>query len=76
MIDKENLGATFTGQVYDIRTKKDGGGRISIDFGSDGLEAVQFIQMIASKKGGNFEIAVVFAPGHDLMPGPPHDFND
>lgn len=52
-------GAVFVGQIYDIRTKKDGGGRISIDFGLDGLEEIQWAQKIGAATNCSFEIALV-----------------
>lgn len=61
-IDKEQLAATFQGVLYDVRTKRDGGGRVSIDFGRDSLEAVQFIQTVASKGDLNFQVAMVALP--------------
>lgn len=57
--DKDKIGATFVGQIYDIRTKRDGGGRIAIDFGADGLDDVQYAQKLASKSGCVFQVALV-----------------
>lgn len=63
MIDERNRGASFVAQLYDIRTKRDGGGRIALDFGADGLEAVQFIQKLATYGGDcNFSVAIVALP--------------
>ncbi len=62
MIEKEKMAASFKGALYDVRTKRDGGGRISIDFGADSLEAVQFIQKLASMGECNFEVAMVALP--------------
>ena len=74
MSDKE--GAVFTAQLYDVRTKRDGGGRIALDFGADGLIEVQWLQQIASIKGCNFQVALVPLPqgvihsggGEEYMP--------
>lgn len=55
----KKIGASFTGQVYDIRTKKDGGGRIQIDFGADALDEIQWAQQLATKKGCLFQVALV-----------------
>lgn len=54
-----DLAAAFTGQLYDVRTKKDGGGRIQIDFGADALEEIQKIQKANGKGGINFQVALV-----------------
>lgn len=66
MVNGNINGASFTGQIYDIRTKKDGGGRIQIDFGGDALEAIQFIQMMSVKKNASFEVAIVLLPDNDF----------
>lgn len=55
----EKIGATFVATVYDVRIKRDGGGRIALDFGLDGLEDVQLAQTIAAKKNCAFQIAMV-----------------
>lgn len=55
----DKQGAVFIGQIYDIRTKKDGGGRISIDFGLDGLEEIQWAQKIGAATNCSFQIALV-----------------
>ena len=62
MVDKERLAGVFTAQLYDVRTKRDGGGRITLDFGKDGLEAVQYIQTIASKGECSFNVVMVVEP--------------
>lgn len=58
-MSEEKVGASFIGQIYDIRTKRDGGGRIQIDFGADALEEIQFAQKFASTTGCSFQIALV-----------------
>jgi hypothetical protein len=70
MTNKE--GATFVGQLYDVRTKRDGGGRISIDFGADGLSDIQWVQRVNAAKGCNFQIALVPMPhgSVDFQPMP------
>jgi len=72
---KDQKGATFIGQLYDIKTKRDGGGRMSIDFGADGLEEVQWIQKVAAARGCSFQIALVPTPnGRDgFIPEPNMD---
>lgn len=64
MSEEEKKGAVFVAQVYDVRTKKDGGGRIQLDFGADGLEEIQWAQRIASLRGCSFMVSLVpFRPG-------------
>jgi hypothetical protein len=62
MVDKDKMAGVFTAQLYDIRTKRDGGGRMALDFGADSLEAVQFIQKLAAKGEVNFQVAMVLLP--------------
>ena len=59
---EQKVGAAFIGQIYDIRTKRDGGGRLAIDFGADALNEIQWAQKIAAAKGCNFQIALVPMP--------------
>lgn len=55
-------GAVFIGQLHDVRTKADGGGRMTIDFGADGLEEIQWAQKMAAKTRNSFQIALVPLP--------------
>jgi hypothetical protein len=64
-----DLAATFTAQLYDVRTKKDGGGRIQIDFGADALEEIQKIQKANGTGGINFEVAMVPIIGQHIVTG-------
>jgi hypothetical protein len=57
--NNDKLGATFVGDLYDCRTKKDGGGRLQIDFGADALAEIQWLQKVAAFRGGAFQIAIV-----------------
>lgn len=59
MNKSEEPGVTFVSQVYDVRTKKDGGGRMQIDFGLDAMEAVQWIQRVAAMKNVSFMVSFV-----------------
>lgn len=59
MIEKDIQAAVFLGEVYDVRTKRDGGGRVAIDFGADALAAIQHIQKIASARGCSFYFTAV-----------------
>jgi hypothetical protein len=52
-------GAVFIGQIYDVRTKRDGSGRIQIDFSMDALEDIQWAQKISLTKNCNFQVALV-----------------
>jgi hypothetical protein len=61
-MEEPKVGASFQGQIYDVRTKRDGGGRIAIDFGMDGLEEIQWAQKVAAKNGCSFQIALVPVP--------------
>lgn len=67
-MSQSKVGAQFVGQLYDVRTKRDGGGRIQIDFGADGLSEIQWIQSVAAKSrsGCNFQVALIPLP-HDTM---------
>lgn len=65
----EKQGAVFVGQIYDVRTKRDGGGRIAIDFGADGLDDIHWAQKMASAKGCNFQIALVPLPHGEINCG-------
>lgn len=66
-MSEEKLGATFTGQIYSITTKKDGGGKIQIEFGADGLHDIQWAQKVASIRGCNFQVALVPTPHGAVM---------
>jgi hypothetical protein len=49
----------FCGVLYDVRTKRDGGGRIQIDFGADSLLAVVELQKLNAMGDINLGIAIV-----------------
>ena len=61
-VSLNDLAATFTVQLYDIRTKKDGGGRIQLDFGAEALEEIQKVQKANGTGGINFQLALVPLP--------------
>lgn len=49
----------FFGQLYRVSTTKDGGGRITIEFGLDALDAIHEMQKLNAKGDTNFALAVV-----------------
>ncbi len=57
MAEKE--GVTFVGQIYDVRTKKDGSGRIQIDFSADAIDDIQIAQRMSMKQNLCWQIALV-----------------
>jgi hypothetical protein len=50
----------FTGQLYDIRMKRHGGGRVTIDFGGDAFEEMLEVQRFF--KDNNINIAMALVP--------------
>lgn len=56
---KKRVLIQMTAQLYDVRTRKDGGGRIQLDFGADSIEAVMAIQRLNSIGDTSFAIALV-----------------
>jgi len=60
-------GAVFIGQIYDVRTKRDGSGRIQIDFSMDAIDEIQWAQNLALKKNCNFQIAMVPLNNQDTV---------
>jgi hypothetical protein len=61
----------FTAAIYDIRTKRDGGGRLQIDFGADALHVIQELQKIASVSDTNFTFAVLREDSLKITSGQP-----
>lgn len=49
----------FTAQLYSVRTTKDGGGRLTFEFGADAISAIQEIMTLNSRGEVNFAIACV-----------------
>lgn len=62
----------FIGQLYDVRTKRDGGGRITIDFGAESLEQIMELQRANAAGDTNLAFAVVPVRGHhvEFIPDP------
>lgn len=52
-------GVSFIAQIYKVESKKDGGGRLTLEFGSDSIEAIQFVQKFAVKTDCSFQIGAV-----------------
>jgi hypothetical protein len=50
--------AHVIGQFDSCRLSKDGGGKITFEFGSESLEAIQLIQTWHNQRPANFAIAV------------------
>lgn len=57
----------LTGQLYDIRTKRDGGSRVTLDCGAESLASIQ--QLVGLMALGDINLAVVLVPyRNDLSP--------
>lgn len=63
MVDEKGV-IKFFGTLYDVRAKRDGGGRVQIDFGGDAFEGV--IEMMRLLKNNHVSIAVALAAYTDL----------
>lgn len=73
-MDTEHV-ANFVVQLYDVRTKKDGGGRLQLDFGVDALAEIQKLQRWNGTGGCNFALAVVpYREGRINHPEPEIDY--
>ena len=58
---------SFYGQLYDIRTKRDGGGRLQLDFNGDCLIPIQQLQQCQINGDVNLAIAIVpFYNGEEI----------
>lgn len=57
--ETRELVAQVTAQLYSVTTKKDGGGRISFDFGLESLKGIHKIQEWNAQGGMNFALAIV-----------------
>lgn len=55
---EENEIAKFTVQFDSCRLTKDGGGKITFEFGADSLAAIQQIQTWHNEQPSNFAIAI------------------
>lgn len=51
---------TFFGVLYDVRMKRDGGGRVQIDFGGDAFEEV--VDLMRYFKENAVSVAICLAP--------------
>lgn len=59
---------SFYGEIYKIETKRDGGGRVQIDFNGECLEAIHAIQRLQVRGDINFALAMVPFYGDEAMP--------
>jgi hypothetical protein len=50
----------FAAVLYDVRTKRDGGGRIQLDFGVDALPAILELQKLNA--AGDISLALAVVP--------------
>ncbi len=50
---------TFTGQLFDIKTRRDGGGRVQIEFGADAMAAIAELMHLNAVGQTNLGIAIV-----------------
>ena len=51
---------TFCAQIYKITMNKDGGGRLTLEFGIDALAAMQ--NLLAVQAHGDMNLAIAIAP--------------
>ena len=49
----------FVGQLHDCRTRRDGGGRLTIDFGADALGEILKLQTANANGDTNLAFAIV-----------------
>lgn len=50
---------TFTAQLFDIKTRRDGGGRVQLEFGADAMHAIVKLMALNASGDTNLGIAVV-----------------
>lgn len=62
MIDPKTNGCSFEAVLYDVRVKRDGGGRVQLDFGTDALQAIQHLQQLSASGDVVLQIGVVPSP--------------
>lgn len=62
MIDENSNGCSFQAVLYDVRVKRDGGGRLQLDFGADSLLAIQHLQQCSAAGDVVLQIGVVPLP--------------
>jgi hypothetical protein len=55
----DKQGATFFATIHQITSRKDGGGRLVLEFGADALDEMQWAQKIAALKSCGFQVALV-----------------
>ena len=53
----------FAAVLYDVRTKRDGGGRIQLDFGVDALPAILELQKLNA--AGDISLALAVVPSRN-----------
>lgn len=58
----EDVGCSFTCVLYDVRVKRDGGGRLQLDFGADALAAIQYLQQLSASGDIVLQVGVVPLP--------------
>jgi hypothetical protein len=51
---------SFLGELYDVRMKRNGGGRLTIDFGGDAFEEILRVQRFF--KDNNISVAMALEP--------------
>lgn len=50
----------MTVQLYDIKTRRDGGGRVQFEFGADAMHAIA--QLMALNASGDTNLAIALVP--------------
>ncbi len=51
---------TFTAQLYDIKTRRDGGGRVQLEFGADAMHAI--VKLMALNASGDTNLGIAIVP--------------
>lgn len=51
---------TFVAQLYDLKTRRDGGGRIQLDFGADAMPAI--VQLLGLNASGDTNLGIAIVP--------------
>ena len=67
-------GATFQATIYRVETKRDGSGRLTLDFGADAIDEIHWAEKVHLKRGFVFEVALVPLPPEVINEEP--DFKD
>ena len=50
---------TFTAQLFDIKTRRDGGGRVQLEFGAESMQAIAELMALNATGETNLGVAIV-----------------